>query len=189
MRYLVCGLLTVIVAVIVGDVISNRTDKPSTEGMNPVQVVESYYNAFDELDYRMMGACVTPGIAQDDIGMAVDLFMYTRVRRACPHITWAETLSAQDWLESGTPPVDAFIFGITDRRIEQTGLSEGSGGTGYRVDYRLWITWEYSDENIAPLETAEMPQSRVYYYSDFVTLDCTEGIWRISEIHREQQPV
>ncbi len=187
MRYFICTLLAVIIAVIVCDIITIRTGKPSTEGMSPIQVIESYYNAFDELDYRMMEACVTPGTAEDDIRMAVDLFLYTRVRQACPHVTWSETLSAQDWLESGTPSADAFIFGITDMRIQQTVMRGEADGIGYLVDYRLWISWAYSDEHIAPLETAETPQSMVYYCADFVTLEYTENSWRISEILREQE--
>jgi hypothetical protein len=193
MKYAVSALIAVFVAVIIFDVINTRTIKPTTVGMSSSEVVESYYNALDGLDYRMMEACVAPesgsGITEDDIAMVRNLFVYTGVRRSCPHVTWSEIVSAQDWLEDRKPPVDAFVFGITNMRIKEAIVQDESGITdssGYIVDYRIWIAWEYSDTEIGTLE--ETTESMVYYNSDFVTLERIEDRWRITEIRREQQP-
>jgi hypothetical protein len=164
---LLLGSFAAIVAVILiaRSITSSRAGLPNTAGMDPVQVIESYYYAFEELDHQMMEACVIKGAGKDDISMVVNLFVINKVRQV---------------YEMYTPP----SIRITDLTISNERLSVSNDRLSYRVDYTLWFPFNNDSESFD--ETAEHPLPDFSRRTDLVNLTRVKGNWRISEIHRTE---
>jgi hypothetical protein len=176
----------VIAAIIAYNVVSARANLPTTAGMDPTQVIASYYNAIGELDHQMMEACVTRGAGKDDITTVINFFVLSKVRQAYEYSTMSNVLSAQKWQEEGGGPVDRPVFGITDLRIEQ--ITARDDATRYRADYTFWIPAQVSEEppeRGVPLSEPAAALPRPYHRSDIVTFTQKRGNWRISEIIRQ----
>jgi hypothetical protein len=176
---------------IVFSISSSRSMLPTTAGMDPVQVIESYYNAFGELDHQLMEACVTGKAGKDDIGMVANLFVINKVRQAYEFNSPPLLISAAEWLEGGGGPVESGVFGVTDllfsgNREQVTG---NKAEVSYLVDYTLWLPAQFAAEpepdtgqNILPDTESFLPLP--YRHSVIVTLVQQKGNWRISQIKR-----
>jgi hypothetical protein len=135
------------VILVVNSIIAARKDLPTTKGMEPVQVIETYYNAFGELDHTLMDACVTNKAGKRDIEMVTNFFVLSRVRQAYESIP--ETMiSARKWQERGSVPVATQVFGVTDLDIRRIGGDEDTGEVRYRAAYKLWLPAELSAQDL-----------------------------------------
>jgi hypothetical protein len=185
-------LAAFIAAVLVAvSVAQSRSRLPSTAGMKPIQVIESYYNAFGELDHQMMEACVTRGAGKDDINMVINLFVISKTRQAYELKKSSPIISARDWQQGAEIDSDMQVFGVTDLRItnnnEQVTNNKDMEEMQYRVNYTLWLPIELADDpEIKPTGTRP-PFS--YYRTDIVTLvrkkEKRGFNWRIADIQRE----
>jgi hypothetical protein len=178
-------------------IIAGRKDLPTTKGMEPLQVIEAYYNAFGELDHTMMDACVINKAGKQDIEMVTNFFVLSRVRQAYEYIPDI-MLSAQKWQEQGSPLTRSQVFGVTDLDIRQTGGDENAGELYYRASYTLWIPAEAEGSedpgladtpppaginHAAEAEQGSLP--RGYPLTDELTLVRRKGDWRISGLQRD----
>jgi hypothetical protein len=172
----------VVIAVLIANSIIKSRSALSTAGMEPVQVIESYYNAFGEFDHQWMEACVIKNTGKDDINMVMNFFIISKLRQAYEYNLRSSFISAKDWLESGGGQVALQVFGVTDMQITIRGEAR------YRVDYTLWIPGEAEDdsemEQKANRKAAEYITPKSFLRTDFVTLVQKRGNWRISEISR-----
>jgi hypothetical protein len=176
----------------------SRASLPTTAGMSPEQVIESYYNAFGELDHQLMEACVTGKAGKGDITMVINLFVVNKVRQAYEMNSPPHVISAKAWLENGGGDVDSNVFGVTELLLavssEQAAnlpkaVNGGTEGVRYRVDYTFWMPDQTMTEPSAERETGTVVfwPPTAYYHRDYVTLINKKGNWRISEIVREQR--
>jgi hypothetical protein len=178
-------------------IIAGRKDLPTTRGMEPLQVIEAYYNAFGELDHTLMDACVINKAGKRDIEMVTNFFVLSRVRQAYEYIPDI-MLSAQKWQDQGSPLTKSQVFGVTDLDIRQTGGDENAGELYYRASYTLWIPAEAdssadpaaqdSSANPSANSAAEAEQGslpRGYPITDELTLVRRKGDWRISGLERD----
>ena len=173
----------IITILIVNSVIKSRSAL-STANMEPVQVIESFYDAFGKLDHPWMEACVINGAGKDDINMVMNLFIISKVRQAYENKFQSSIISAKEWLEAGGGRVNFQVFGVTDLRIAMSNENQ------YWVEYTLWVPGEAEEE--PGTEQNDMANNRAVEYlppkalprTDFVTLDQKKGNWRISEIRR-----
>jgi hypothetical protein len=175
---------TVVIAILIANSIIKSSSVLTTTGMEPVQVIESYYNAFGELDHQRMEACVIKDTGKDDINMVMGFFLINKVRQAYEFNTRPFIISARDWLESGGGQVDSQVFGVTDMQItvnsEQLTVNSEER---YRVDYTLWVPAQGGDDSAMEQDVKYLPP-KSFRRSDFVTLTRIKGNWRISEIKR-----
>jgi hypothetical protein len=191
-----CFAAVVIAALITNSVIKSRSAL-TTAGMEPLQVIESYYNAFGKLDHLWMEACVIKGAGKDDINMVMNFFVFDKVRQAYEMNVRSSFISAKDWLETGGGQVNFQVFGVADLQINSAGsVSSGSAGGGgdngeqqYRADYTLWVPGETGDEDFetehnANGRAAEYLPPKSFHRTDIVTLVQRKGNWRISDIKR-----
>jgi hypothetical protein len=188
------GFAALVTAAMIANSIIKSRSALTTAGMEPYQVIESYYNAFGELDHQRMESCVTKGAGKDDINMVINLFVINKMRQAYELTTQSLFISAKDWLEMGGAQVNLQVFGVTDMLItvssEQapTELARAvSSEARYRVDYTLWIPDQGGGDpemgqDVMRDEKYLPPVS--FRRSDFVTLVQKKGNWRISEIKR-----
>jgi len=149
--------------------VQSRAARPTTEGMEPIEVIKSYYNAFGELDHILMESMLMRGVGRNDLNMVTHLFVINRVRMAHEHSPRSLIISAQEWQERQrrqeleTPydildvmeildlllPRNFAVFGVTDLQIEplETRITPTANRrrnndddeVHFRVDYRLWV--------------------------------------------------
>ena len=173
----------IIIVLAVNSVIKSRSAL-STANMEPVQVIESYYNAFGKLDHPWMEACVINDAGKDDINMVMNLFIISKIRQAYEYSIQSSIISANEWLEAGGGQVNFQVFGVTDLRIAMSNEKQ------YWVEYTLWIPGEAGDDpetgqdDMTNRRTVEYLPPQSLPRTDFVTLEQKKGNWRISEIRR-----
>jgi hypothetical protein len=174
-----------LIAALVGHSIAeNRAGLPTTAGMDSAQVVRSYYQAFGALDHQMMDAATMGKTGRGDIEMVTNFFVISRVRQAYEYTSPA--IPAQEWRDSGSPPVNSPVFGVSDLEIEKISGYEEGEETRYRVSYILWLpassAGEGEENTGPPPETASPPLP--HPYTDDLILIRHKGNWRIAEINR-----
>jgi hypothetical protein len=176
-------LAAVVIAMLAAySVVQSRAQRPSTAGMDPVQVIESYYRSFGELDHQMMAACVTGDAGKGDITMVINLFVVSKTRQAYEQSTRSLIFPAHEWQGGDLP--DTPLFGATDLRIKWLGGDTDNDRLHCRVDYTFWIPAQAVEETAAE-STAENPLSLSYPRRDFITLVLKKGDWHIADIVRE----
>jgi len=166
--------------------IINSRSALTTAGMEPVQVIETYYNSFGELDHQRMDACVIKGAGKDDINMVMNFFIISKLRQAYEQNMRSSVISARDWLEAGGGQSNLQVFGITDMQITGNNPVGDNNEALYRVDYTLWVPGEAEDDPETEHNAyGEYIPPISFRRSDFITLVQKKGKWRISEIRRE----
>jgi hypothetical protein len=156
----------IVLLLIVRGTIRQRAELPSTRGLDPIEVAEAYYAAFNDLDHTMMDACVSGKAGKGDIEIVVNFFVINKVRETYEG-TKGSFMRAREWIESGRPFTEQTVFGITDLIVRV--LSEGSKDASFEADYTLWMPGEYPEGMII---------------KDRLDLVFNKGIWRIANISR-----
>jgi hypothetical protein len=131
---IVIGL--VILGAIIQNILSARAQRPSTQGMTPLEVVETYYGAFGDLDHLLMEACVIDGAGKSDIDIVLNLFVISRVREAYEQVN--PVIPAQEWLDSGAGPAEGMVFGVSGLRIEPGDRDGEDGELSFSAAYTRW---------------------------------------------------
>jgi hypothetical protein len=185
----------VIAGLITYSVIRGRADMPTTRGMGPREVVETYYGAFDTLDHTLMEACVLKKAGQEDINLVTNLFVISRMRQA--YEMNATTMTPREWMEGGSLPTALTVFGISDLRTEDLDTDERDGRVSYRVSYELWLPDLYPSQDPEPSSGGPSPESGVFSpvlfiprgspVTDEVELVLYKDAWRIGEIRRREE--
>jgi hypothetical protein len=194
-----CAAALLIAALTARSIIKSRAERPTTAGMDSVQVVQSYYNAFGELDHPLMEACVIKGAGKGDINMVINLFVITRVRQAYEAGGVPPLISASEWKAAGMGPVDSQVFGVTDLEIEPLTGSGTADEIRCIARYTLWLPYQEGGESEAAANTsadasanaaafagADRPPQGVQY-TDELTLIKDRGNWRIAAIDRRSE--
>ena len=185
-------IVFVILVLIVRGAIQHQAEQPTTKGMSPVEVAQTYYDSFGTLDHTMMDACVTGKAGKGDVEMVINLFVISRVRQAY-EVSQGFSMSAQDWIDAGRPVTDKTVFGITDLKIQP--LSESNANVSLEADYILWMPGSYfreGEDTPPPGETQDLEESAPIPPVGTITRDrlnlvLLKGAWRISGIDRETE--
>jgi hypothetical protein len=166
----ISGLLIAAFALFLGvrSFIKAQEERPTTIGMTPLEVVETYYGSFGALDHETMSACVLKKAGKGDIEMVINFFVITRVRGAYEAGGLNNFISAGDWFEAGSPETDKTVFGVTDLHIKP--LREREGEVHMEASYTLWMP-----DNL----------SQGTPVTDRLSLSFNKDRWRIAAIERE----
>ena len=155
------------------------SERFNTIGLSPVEVAQSYYNAFNSLDHDIIDACIHGRNARNDINLVMNIFVITRARQAY-EMTSMVYIPAQDWLDSGSPETDALVFGITQLRLQI--IEETENEVLIRAEYNLWVPPGYLGEID---DISERPAGALSVDTlDVLKLGFINGAWRIIEIDR-----
>jgi len=165
----------VFIALIARDIIKNRSED-ITKGMNPVEVAETYYNAFGDLNHVAMENCVKGKAGKEDIDMVTNFFVISRVRQAY-EIYSVTSISAQKWIDEGRPDTDKIVFGITDLKI--SGFSMNENNAKLTAEYILWAPNYDEEESVQTIINN--------FHKDELNFVLIKGVWRIESIKRELQ--
>ncbi|GHV67810.1 hypothetical protein AGMMS49928_05690 [Spirochaetia bacterium] len=156
------AIAVLIAGLITQSIVKGNLDRPTTRGMNPVEVIDTYYNAITALDHQLMEACVIKKAGESDISMVTNFFVLSKVRQAY-EMGSAGFITPAVWMEAGSPPTLDTVFGVSDLAIQELGESPDGGELRFRVSYRLFVPGSaLSDEPPTfadgPIEPS-MPQS------------------------------
>jgi hypothetical protein len=182
---LLLGALGGVVAaiIIVYSIISSRATLPTTAGMEPAVVIESYYHGFGELDHQMMEACVTRGAGKNDISAVTSYFVMSKTRQAYEFNAPPLVFPAHQWQGGGFP--DTPLFGAADLRIALLESDASGNELRYRVDYTFWIPEQIGGEEALSPDSIPPSGSLPYPRRDMLTLVRQKGNWRIAELNRD----
>jgi hypothetical protein len=171
---------------VISSVVKTRMDLPTTAGMNPREVITSYYGAIENLDHTLMEACTINKAGKGDIDTVTNIFVIGKVREA--YEMRSPVIAAGEWLDSGAAPTELTVVGVTDLRIEGEDEDEGDGEVTYKTAYTLWLPAAYAQDiqdNGEPPETAAPVMPAGTAVIDEVRLVLRKGAWRIAGIRRE----
>jgi hypothetical protein len=167
-------------------IVRSRAELPNTRGMEPRELIETYYGAFGALDHTLMEACVINKAGKGDISMITNIFVISKVRQAYEmNVT---TIDAREWQAAGSPPTEATVVGVTDLRLLPLDTDAGDGELSYRVSGLLWVP-EGGDEAPAlpPAEPPVLPPAITptgHPFTDELRLSWHKDAWRISGLER-----
>ncbi|MCL2094437.1 MAG: hypothetical protein FWH12_09640 [Treponema sp.] len=188
-------LLVAIVSVVgfANGYIQRQLSKPNTLGMSPIEVVETYYRSFGDLDHELMEACLTHmRVGRSDIDMVINVFVLSRMRMSYEYIELA-FMQAQEWIDSGRPSLtEVIVFGITDLDIRV--LYMGEEEAHIDVSYLLWIPGTFIREAEGPPpmlheldEYVPPPTAGAATNHDMLRLVYQNDMWRIAQIDRNSE--
>jgi hypothetical protein len=179
------AVIAVIVSIfIIRGAVQRQAELPTTKGMTPVEVAETYYGAFGTLDHVLMEACVSGKAGKSDIDMVINLYVISRVRQAY-EINSSSFMSAEEWIEAGSPLTESTVFGITDLHIKT--ISTGNENTRLEAAYTLWVPGSYTRDDDTAAEDIILPPGSMINKDD-LELSLVKGAWRITGIGRTSAP-
>lgn len=164
--------------IIARSIITDQQKRPTTKGLSPQAVAESYYKAFNTLDHQWMDACVRKGIGKGDIEAVMNLFVISRVREA--YERKVTVLDPETWKSQGSPATDATVFGITNLKLLLKTEIPAHPDPGDSCSIEATYDFYYPEQ--APSE-----QSRtlaIETRKDSLTLEWEKDRWKIVAIER-----
>ncbi|MDR0568382.1 MAG: hypothetical protein LBG87_04165 [Spirochaetaceae bacterium] len=159
-----------------------KASRPTTKGMTPIEVAETYYTAIGDLDHTLMEACVSGKAGKGDIEMVINYFVLSKVRQAY-EMGGERVISARKWLDAGSPSVEetgTAVFGVTDLRLTPLDADGRDGEVSFQSEYRLWHPEAQGDS-----DTIVSPQYT--QIRDTIKLGMLKGNWRIIAIERKTE--
>lgn len=155
-------------------ILSGALAPPLTRGMEPRQVLETYFNGINSLDVTVTQGCVDGKAAKDRINTVMNLYAVSRVRMG--YEGRSPFVSAPDWLArpDRTLKEGEMLFGITGLEIRP--LSENR----FHVLYREWSSFYEGNEGEQNLSPALMIQGAEI--EEEYRLIWKREAWLISEI-------
>lgn len=184
---LIAGIGTAIALFLIGkSILNDQKQRPTTLGMGPRAVVETYYKAFNTLDHQMMDACVTKGAGKGDIEAVMNFFVISRVREAYERKT--SIIDPETWKNLGSPETEASVFGITDLVLSSKSEEPQHPVAGDRCKIEavyLFYYPETSEAKETPPQNGSPQQTVTEQRRDILTLEWVKDRWRIVAIERE----
>jgi hypothetical protein len=177
-----CAALALAVIFGVRGYFKQKAGLPNTRGMTPIQVAETYYGAFGDLDHTLMEGCVINKAGKGDIDMVINLFVITKVRQAYETLL-DSNYTAQQWLDDGSPLTDKTVFGVTGLKLKTLDGDESDGEVSFEANYTLWVPGTMANEEITNTDSAVQPKG--LEYTDILKIVFHKDSWRISEIARD----
>jgi hypothetical protein len=177
------GAAVIGLALIIGSVIRDRANQPSTRGMEPLEVVETYYHSMGELDHVFMQAAVLNKTGKDDIDMTMNLFVLSKIRQTYEMANPSPIISAEKWIEDGSPLIDSIVFGISALEIQDRDRDASDGQVSFSASYTLWLPIPGNIENGEDVTAPRLPEGQIRF--DTLRLVLHKGAWRIAEIERK----
>jgi len=128
------------------------------EGLEARQVIELFFESYNNLDSETMSICTTDGAARQLIDRAAQLYVIEKVRRGVEQRQ--VFLKAEEWIAQGKPELsaDRFVFGTSDLRIRAL-----SPPQSWEAEYRLWMsqTPDPEDEDAPLLVEEKVVKTRI----------------------------
>ena len=184
----VAGVLATLLIVFASSMIANILKPRVTDGMQPIEVVELFYDSITSLDHTAMEDTVLKGVAKAEVTESTNLFVITRVRLGNEGTTGLVTPT--QWTEAERPSLDETIsvYGIGELAVEELGSypapdplnDEFPDALRFRASYQKWE--QAVTETVAYL--IPDANSTVRSRTDEITLEFDGRYWLITDIER-----
>lgn len=167
----VAALVILIAAFSAAGIGKAHKERPTTKGMNPTEVVHTFYTALHTLDTLTLDSCGKRGATKAYSNMAAALFVTGKMRQAYENIP--SFLTPEQWLNVSNP-FRFWVFGLTQLFIEELDISP----TEAHIKAQFFIV-----TNSAP------EQYQVTAYTDILTLTFFKNRWLITAINGESTDI
>jgi hypothetical protein len=181
------ALAVLLVGIVAATIIKSRLDRPSTQGMDPEQVAQTYYKAMTDLDIEWMDACLARSADQGDVETITYLFVTSKVREAYENKDFFITPEEYQKDITAGEKIDPeyMVIGVSDLHLSQPEIQSDNSVT-IKADYLWWYPASYADDtetsnevNVPP-DNTPLQQRR----EDVLTLSEVKGRWEIAKIAR-----
>jgi len=115
--------------------------RPTTDGMSPDLVVNTYYDAFSSLNHQFMEACIH-GADRSDINTVASFYAVIKQRQAYEGQNASSLIQARIWRDTGGKLPAPNVFGITDLKVNNIGGDEEDGMLIFTADYNFWTPYD-----------------------------------------------
>ena len=164
--------------------INHQATLPNTRGLTPLEVAETYYGAFGELDHMLMEACIVGRVGRNDIEMVIAIYVASRQIQS--QEMGYNFYSAQRWLDAGSPERVVDIFGVTHLSAEI--LSQNEETVIMKTEFTLWmpgaVTIHYNPADVSEIIHIGIIPPESHHFSDMLELSWRRDSWRITGIER-----
>ncbi|HHU35940.1 MAG TPA: hypothetical protein GXZ47_01790 [Treponema sp.] len=185
-KFLVIGIIAAFVIIFGGIFITDMASKPTTEGLEPQEVVNGFYEAVDLLDSNTLQAYSSKSAFKEYSGFLTSMYMTLRFR---------ENYEGESKIST---PIEIFekkldnthiVYGITNLTCQE--LNRSKDLIEFNIGFYLFIPENLAEQNELPDTThreIEEPLA-VYYYRDTCTLSLKKGRWIVSDIQAIERSI
>ncbi len=162
------------VGIIVGSVINTQLNKPTTEGMDPYEVVVTLYDSLNSLDTTTVISCGTNKAVKDYSTMVSTILVSSKMKES-----YEDTISVMPpdhWLNFDDPLVVP-VFGVTNVDITTDDVWSKFPEENDTVNFTVTYNMIYS---------ATKGHYEINLASDELTLTYGKKFWQITHSEREQ---
>lgn len=146
----ITSITVAILAIILCVTIFDKKDSATTKGKTPLEVVQMFYKAFDELNVESFNATVTKGTAESYEAMITNIFVTSRVRETYENDK--VTYTTEQWLNV-SEPWSRWVFGLTNVDIQN--LTESEDGKTATAEASYYIVWTEAGNEVFCTKTTD----------------------------------
>lgn len=128
---------------IAGTIVAGALQPPVTAGMEPLQVVAHFFDAWDRLDHDAADDALARGVGEGYINQMINVYVVSRVQQAQMFDT--SRITASEWLALGRPS-DRVPYGPTDVRL--SGVRARGDQRVVEAQFRLWVAEPVGDDGL-----------------------------------------
>ncbi len=173
-KILVAVGLIAIVGIIVGSIIHIQRNKPTTEGMTPVEVVETFYNSVSKLDGTVVMSCGENSAIKEYSNLSSSVLVTAKMKES--YESAVEITTPGEWLNFDDP-VPVPVFGFTNLDIDTKGAWRDNPAEGDKIDFIVTYYMIYSaTEGYYEINLGE----------DALTLEYGKKYWQITDFETEK---
>ncbi|MBN2531627.1 MAG: hypothetical protein JXB88_01980 [Spirochaetales bacterium] len=130
-----------------------------TDGLSPYEVIQTYFNSINSLDYSTLSDCVIKDAGKSELQVVVNLYVLTRQMVA--YGDPVPFISAKEWDKKGRPALALYtpMYGMIDIKTQQ---KRDEPEPIFLVSYEKWYT-ETENTN------QEITGGTINYYGSAIT--------------------
>lgn len=173
----------VLILSIPGTMLANYFRPLKTKGMNPTQVIQAFYSAYNSLDTSLMSDATNDDAAKKTIEMLSNIFVIDRVRFASEHRQVHFTPEELRQKPELTEIANTMIYGIDQLSITEDMAAETGNAKVFIAAYDLWSNIGNNSPD-AENQDLDLPKAPVIMHKveQLFLWQRDDGIWKIKEI-------
>jgi hypothetical protein len=178
----VAALAVLVLGYVAATIAGNLLRPRAIAGLEPRQVVETFYAAMNALDHQTMEDCVVGDAGKGYINEVINLFVISRARMAVEGAN--PFVDARSWIAKGRPPLahGAAVYGVGPLSIREVpGTAEGF--RTYEVEFERWTPRAGEADSTGP--AASSPLGVLVVERCYLELD--RGNWLLYRLDRMSQ--
>lgn len=169
----IVAMALVVIGLATGSIIKTNLEKPTTENMNPHEVVQTFYTALNNLDSIQLDSCGKNKAIKGYSTMVSSLFVTSKMREAYEQAL--PFLTPGQWVNTHNP-LEFWVFGLTHLDI----VAESSWNDIPKKDDTVNFTVRFNT-----VVTNGTQNYEITAYTDTLTLTYGKKYWQITDLSSE----